>query len=105
MYTKILKIIVVLSLITLPCTNLAEVITIDMVTVQIQPLEGKTFQLLFKFELPTLPKNVNIDYASLNIGVNVSAPLSGEMLEILSTASASQGKVAAYIILTLRCHK
>lgn len=78
-----------------PLASQAEVITIDEVTVQVQPEPGNTFKLFFKFEVPQLPEKVNIDYAVLSFGVNITN-LSTKVLELLSATKTTVGKSADY---------
>ncbi len=97
MDTKILKIVVVVLLLCgLPSMTQAGVVTLEDVTVEVQPLEDGTFQLLFKFDLPQLPEDVNIDYAILSFGVNKVTLPTGKFLEILSADTTGQGATAAY---------
>ncbi len=96
MSTKILKIMVVLTVWTLPWTIWAGVITVDNVTVSVQPDGQDGFQLLFKIDLSQIPNKVNIDYAVLSFGVNIVSPPSGNRLEILSADSTNQGAVINY---------
>lgn len=88
--------LVVAFLLNLAQTSRAEVATVNKVTVAVQPAGGTAYRLLFTFSLPKLPADVNIDYAELSFGVNVTAPLSVNALEILSADSSSQGKTANY---------
>jgi len=96
MKSIIRAILVVALLFTLVETSRAEVATVNKVTVAVQPAGGTAYRLLFTFSLPNLPAGVNIDYAEMSFGVNVSAPLSANALEILSADSGSQGKNASY---------
>ncbi|MCI0694627.1 hypothetical protein L0337_21795 [candidate division KSB1 bacterium] len=96
MSTKILKIMVVLTVWTLPWTTWAGVITVEKVTVSVQPIGQNAFQLLFKFDMPQFLGKVNIDHAVLRFGVNIVNPPDGKLLEILSADSTSQGAVVNY---------
>lgn len=92
MVSKISVFMVVFLLLSFASKTQAEVITVDKVTAAVQPVSGNAFELLFSFNLPQLPKSVNIDYAVLSFGVNVAAPLSANFLEILSSRQQRSGK-------------
>lgn len=98
MRSRIFTIVVVLMVWFLPWTTWAGVITVEKVTVSVQPIGQNAFQLLFKFDILQFPGKVNIDYVVLRFGVNIVNPPDGKLLEILSADSTSQGAVVNYNI-------
>ncbi len=90
-------VLAVATAVTFPLTAWAGVATVENVAVSVQPIEGGSFQLLFKFDLPQLPDSVKIDYAVLTFALNLASTPNGRFLEILAadaTGKAPESKVA-----------
>jgi hypothetical protein len=95
---NVLKIIIFSIFIIIPYSISAENITIEDVDVKIQPKTKGEFQLLIKFEIPEMPENINIEYATISIGVNVlSNPDTLTMVyEILADENSTKDNLVNY---------
>lgn len=96
MFNHVMKYIVFAAFISVPLQASAEVILIDDVTVQVEPLQGNNFQIFFKFDLPKVPATANIDYAELSFGVNIKEASSGMKFEVLSREKDATDKLIDY---------
>ncbi len=63
---------------------------------QLQAVEGDAFRILFTFDLPAIPDNVNIDYAVISFGLNIKSSTNRKLLEILSADNSGQGAASSY---------
>ncbi len=73
MNCKMISSLALLILLAASAPTHAEILTIDEVTIQVQPVADGEVKLFFEFDLPKLPADVSIDYAVLSFGVNVTA--------------------------------
>jgi len=98
MKTNFLKIIFISLILSVPFISLGETLTVEKINVELQPLRNGVFQLFIKFDLPELPEKANIDYAVLNMGMNVisNADSATLVFEILTKDNASREKIVNY---------
>lgn len=98
MKINFLKIILILFVLLTPVTSLGEILTIENVSVQKQSLRNGEFQIFIQFDLPELPEKANIDYAVLNMGMNVisNADSAAIVFEILSKDNSAKEKIVNY---------
>jgi len=98
MKANFLKTIFVCLIFSAPLISFGEILTIEKIDMQIQPLQNNEFQLFIKFNLPVLPENAHIYYAVLNMGMNVlsNADSASLVFEILSKEKTSREKIVNY---------
>jgi len=95
---NVFKILIFSSFLIMPYMISAEVVTIEDIDVKIQSKINDEFQFLINFKLPEMPENINIDHATITMGVNVlSNPDTLTLVfEILSDVSSTRESLVNY---------
>lgn len=97
MKNKIIKFAYIVCISLLPLITFGEVINIENIDVKVKKQKDDTFQIFVKFDLPDFQEKVNIDYAVLNLGLDILESDSSSMVfEILTEENKSRKKIKDY---------